>query len=441
MTREATEAEAGAEVTERLPPEEVAPPEPPPPPAPPRVVVPRWVQLVLLPISLLALWAVANAAGTVLLIFITAGLIALFLNPIVQVFEKAKIPRSLAVLLTYLLFLAIAAGIIALLITPVSNQIQTFQKDVPSLVKQANHRLADLQNYLDKHHINIHIKKQGQTALETLQKGVVKRSGAIVSFTRDLVATIVQTIFALVLIVVLSVYFLLYGGQIGRLVRRTMPPGNGTPEDDYPVLAQKAVYQYVRGQLLFSLAMGTGAGVALYIFGLVGIFPDGKTYALFFGVFYALMELIPYVGPILGAAPPVLVGLFQNPLTALWLVLLFIGIQQIEGHIVAPQIFGLSLRLNPILIIFALLFGFEVYGILGALLSLPIAAVLRETVVYLRRHLVLEPWHTPSVNELTGLGLLARRTACPACGERAHSGDAFCRACGEPLARPRDPPG
>jgi predicted PurR-regulated permease PerM len=441
MTREATETEADAEVVERPAPEDVAPPEPPLPPAPPRVVVPRWVQLVLLPISLLALWAIANAAGSILLIFITAGLIALGLNPIVKVFEKARIPRGLAVLLTYLVFLAIAAGIVALLITPVSNQISNFQKDIPDLVHQANHRLADLQTYLDKHNINIHVKKQGQTALETLQKSVTKRSDAIVSFTRDLVSTIVQTIFALVLIVVLSVYFLLYGAQIGGLVRRIMPPGDGTTEDDYPVLAQKAVYQYVRGQLLFSLAMGTGAGLALYFYGLAGIFPDGKTYALFFGAFFGLMELIPYVGPILGAAPPVLVALFQDPLTALWVVLLFVGIQQLEGHIVAPQIFGHSLRLNPILIIFALLFGFEVYGILGALLSLPIAAVLRETVVYLRRHTVFEPWHTPSVDELTGLGLIGRRTACPSCGERAHSGDAFCRACGEPLARRRDPPG
>jgi predicted PurR-regulated permease PerM len=440
MTREATEAEREPEVTEEPPPveEEQVPPAPP---AVPRLVVPRWIQLVLLPISLLALWAVLSAAGAILLIFITAGLIALGLNPIVQVVEKAHIPRGLAVLLTYLTFLAIAAGIVALLITPVSNQVTNFQNDVPRLVDQANHRLADLQNYLDKHNINIHVKKQGQTALETLQKGVVKRSGAIVSFTRDLVATIVQALFALVLIVVLSVYFLLYGGQIGGLARRVMPPGDGTVDDDYPTLAQKAVYQYVRGQLLFSLVMGTSAGVALWIFGLTGIFPDGGHYALFFGAFVGFMELIPYVGPILGAAPPVLVALFQDPLTALWVALLFIALQQLEGHIVAPQIFGHSLRLNPILIIFALLFGFEVYGVLGALLSLPIAAVLRETVIYLRRHLVLEPWGVPSVDDLAGLGVLGRRAACPACGARTHAADAFCRACGAALTRPPDPPG
>ena len=96
----------------------------------------------------------------------------------------------------------------------------------------------------------------------------------------------------------------------------------------------------------------------------------------------------------LGAIPPVAVALFQNPLTALWVVLLFIGLQQLEGHVVAPQIFSHALRINPLLVIIALLFGDAIYGIVGALMALPVAAVLRETILYLRRHVVLEPWRT-----------------------------------------------
>ena len=118
---------------------------------------------------------------------------------------------------------------------------------------------------------------------------------------------------------------------------------------------QVAVAGYVRGQVLFSLAMGTGAGLALWIYGALGIFPEGATYALAFGIFFGLMEMIPFVGPVLGAMPPVLVALFQDPLTAVWVALLFVAIQQIEGHIVAPQIFGHTLRINPLFVIFALL--------------------------------------------------------------------------------------
>jgi predicted PurR-regulated permease PerM len=160
---------------------------------------------------------------------------------------------------------------------------------------------------------------------------------------------------------------------------------------------QRAVFGYVRGQIVFSVIMGVSAGVALWFFGAVGIFPAGQTYAVFFGAFYGLMELIPYLGPVLGAVPPVVVALFQGePLTALWVVLLFVALQQIEGHVVAPQVFGHSLRINPLLVLLALLLGGHLQGILGALLALPVAAILRETVLYLREHLVMEPWGTPS---------------------------------------------
>jgi predicted PurR-regulated permease PerM len=146
--------------------------------------------------------------------------------------------------------------------------------------------------------------------------------------------------------------------------------------------------------VLFSLIMGTSAGVALWAYGALGIFPDGRTYAPAFGVFFGLMELVPYVGPVLGALPPVIVALVQDPLTALWVALLFVALQQLEGHVVAPNVFGHALRLNPLLVIFALLLGGEIYGLVGALVALPIAAIVRETIVYLKRHLVFEPWGT-----------------------------------------------
>ncbi len=171
------------------------------------------------------------------------------------------------------------------------------------------------------------------------------------SFSRDLLTQIITTSFDFVLTFVLSIYLLVYGEQIGELVRRIMPPGDGTPEDDYPLLVQRAVYGYVRGQLLFSLIMGASAALALWIFGELGIFPDGARYALFFGGFYGLMEFIPYIGPIIGPLPAVLVALFVNPISAVWVVLLFIALQQLEGHFVAPQVFRISLRINPILII------------------------------------------------------------------------------------------
>jgi predicted PurR-regulated permease PerM len=360
------------------------------------VVVPRWIQLVLLPLGLLGLWALARAAGTVLLILVAAAIFALILNPLVKMVSRRGVPRGLSILLIYIALFAVLGGIGVLLANPVSTQVARFERNVPTIISQANHDLANFQNWLNRNGFKVQIKQQGQTALQTLEKDVLKSSGSVVSFTRDLLGKAITIGFDLVLVLVLSVYLLVYGREIGALVRRALPPGDGTAADDFPLLIQRAVFSYVRGQLLFSLIMGTSAAVCLWIFGVIGIFPDGAHYALFFGGFYGVMELVPYIGPILGALPPVLVALFNDPISALWVALLFVALQQLEGHVVAPQVFRLSLRINPILIILSLLIGYQLYGVAGALVALPVAAVLRETAMYLRRHLVLEPWGTTS---------------------------------------------
>jgi predicted PurR-regulated permease PerM len=415
---------------------EVQPREGPPPVAPlpaRRVVVPRWIQLVALPLLVLAVYALARAAGPVLLIFTIAATIALILNPLVHFLQSRRIPRGLAILIVYIGFFAVLVLAGFLLANPIATQVNAFRDDVPSIVDSANARLADLQQTFDERGIDIKVQDQGRTALQTLQDRVAEGTREIVSFGTALLEATVRAGFALVLIFVLSIYMLLYGQRIGAVVRAVMPPGDGTPDDDYPTRVVRGVAGYVRGQVLFSLAMGTGAGLGLYAFGLLGIFSEGKTYALAFATWFGLMELIPYVGPFLGAAPPVLVAFFGDPLTGLWVALLFVALQQIEGHIVAPLIFGHTLRINPLFVIFALLLGGHTYGIVGALVALPILAVVRETVVYLSEHLELEPWgSTDPVALVTGPG--PRRT-CPQCGTPAAAADAFCRRCGTPLAR------
>jgi len=287
---------------EAPPPDETA--ERPAPRAVPPVVVPRWVQLVSVLLAGFALYAVAKAAGPVLLLFLTAAIIALILNPVVTAVQGGRVPRGVAILFVYLAFFATLAAIGTLLSNPIADQFSTFRDDVPSIVRSANERLADVQGYFDRKNINIEVKKQGQTALQTLQQRVVGGTDQVVSFGTDLVTRLITAGFAVILVFVLSVYMLIYGERIGALARAVMPPGDGTREDDFPRRVNRAVGGYVRGQLLFSLAMGFGAGLGLYIFGVLGIFPDGKTYALGFGAFFGLMELIPYVGPFLGAAPP-----------------------------------------------------------------------------------------------------------------------------------------
>ncbi|MEA2171820.1 MAG: hypothetical protein QOF76_5120, partial [Solirubrobacteraceae bacterium] len=393
-----------------------------------------WVQMVALPLAVLGLYELMRAAGAVLLLFVIAGLIALLLNPFVTIVRRTGLPRGLSVLVVFLVLITVVGGVVALVSNPIADQVSSIQHDVPKYVDDANAALADVQEFFDDKGVNVQIADQGRTALETLGDRLSKGSGDIVRFTRDALTKLVEASLALILIIVLSVYMLLYGERIGALVRSAIPAGDGSPEDDFPTRIQQAVLGYVRGQLLFSLLMGTGAGVMLLILGLLGIFPEGKTYALAFGVFFGFAELIPYIGPAIGAMPPILIATFgSHPIDAVWLIIAFTALQQLEGHVVAPNLFGSALRINPILVIIALLLGGQLYGIIGALIALPIAAMIRETVEYCSRHLTLEPWPRMQLAGASA-GLTDTEPAdtapCPECGVPLAPGAAFCSSCG-----------
>jgi len=235
-----------------------APPtEPPtePPRGPEPVVVPRWIQLVVLPLARLGVWALARASGPVLLVFAVAAVVALGLNPVVEALakplRKIHLPRGLAVLLVYLALVLVLLGVGLLLVNAIANQVESFQRNLPNLVDQANKSLADLQKTLNDNGIKVEITSQGRTALQTLQDNLSQSTGDIVSSARDILGTVVEGAFGLVLTIVISIYMLLYGPRIGAFVRRVLPQGDGTPDDDFPRRAQKAVFNYVRGQVAF----------------------------------------------------------------------------------------------------------------------------------------------------------------------------------------------
>jgi predicted PurR-regulated permease PerM len=170
------------------------------------------------------------------------------------------------------------------------------------------------------------------------------------------------------------------------------------------VRMEQAVASYVKGQFLLSLIIGVSVGVGLWIFGVVGLMPNGQKYAAAFGAWAAFTELIPYIGPWLGAIPPVLYALVQHPLSALWVALLFLGIQQLEGHVIVPKVMGHTLRLHPLLVIFGLLAGGEIYGFPGILVALPLLAALRAAWEFFSERVTFQKW-TSGEPELIEIGV------------------------------------
>jgi predicted PurR-regulated permease PerM len=155
---------------------------------------------------------------------------------------------------------------------------------------------------------------------------------------------------------------------------------------------ERSLAAYVRGQAALSLIIGASAGIGLWALGALGLLPHGQQYALLFGAWVAVTEIIPYLGPWLGAVPAVIYALVVHPISALWVVLLFLGIHQIEGHIVVPNVMGNALRLHPLLVIFGLAAGAELYGLPGALIALPLLAVGRAIWEFFADRVTLEPW-------------------------------------------------
>ena len=372
----------------------------------PTIQIPRWIQLVGLPIlALIALLIVGKVFHAVFL-FIVAALIALLLEPLVRALVRLRIPRGFSIAIVYLSFAAalaavlIAVGVIVVDRTQsAANRIDTYLTSESGQPPQTGfERDVDrFQVWLDGHHLErIDIKRQGTDFAESIKgKDVEKYSTDVIDFLRGAAISIFQLIFALVLILVVSIYILLDMSRLKARVDRRFPPAPGQP--GLIVQMERAVAGYVRGQVLLSLIIGTSAGIGMWVLGTTGLVPGADRYAVVFGAWVAVMELIPYLGPWLGAIPPIIYALVVHPLSAVWVALLFLGIHQIEGHVVVPNVMGSALRLHPLLVIFGLLAGGELYGLPGILVALPFLAVMRAMWEFFGERVQFEPWQAGDV--------------------------------------------
>src|SRR5688572_28668722 len=168
-----------------------------------RLMVPRWIQLIAVPLLVLGLSAAALAAGPVLLLFAIAGVLALILDPVVRLIQRAYVPRGLAVALAYVGFWSAVVGGGILLAAPIGNQIEVFQEHRPDYIDSAEEALANLQGWLDYRGIDLQIQAEGEDALSGLEQDLLQRSQDVVGFARDLLELVVAGLFALVLIIVI----------------------------------------------------------------------------------------------------------------------------------------------------------------------------------------------------------------------------------------------
>jgi predicted PurR-regulated permease PerM len=366
-----------------------------------KIEIPRWIQLVGLPVLLLFLWIFATTVSHVVFLFLVALLIALLLNPVVRVVQRVRLPRGFAVALVYLVFAVTLIAAIGAIGTVVVNETKTAANRVDSYFTDVNGRTgkadADrdvdrLQRWLDDHRLGgIDIQDRGHRLVRDIRRrDVGKYTTKVVDFLEGAAISIGKLLFSLIVILVVSIYMLLDFPKLERAIGRRFPPHPGS--DQLLLRMERSLTSYVKGQALVSLIIGTSAGVGLWLLGVLGWLPNGQKYALLFGAWVAITELIPYLGPWLGSIPPFIYALVVHPLSAVWVALLFLAIHQVEGHIVVPNVMGSALRLHPLLVIFGLLAGGEIYGLPGALIALPLLAAGRAMWEFFSERVALEPW-------------------------------------------------
>jgi predicted PurR-regulated permease PerM len=352
------------------------------------ITVPRWVQLAVLPVLLIVAWLLLGRIGEAVFIFVVATLLALVLNPFVRIVQRLRVPRALAVAIVYLVAIGILAGAIALIIPPLVRQIRALLDALPGMARQARAGVQDLQSLADRFHLKIDVSSELQSAAKAVATYLLGASRSLLGIGVSVARTVTIT----VVIFVISIYMLLDAKRIGNFLVEHFPTGSQADGREYVTLTQSAVIRYLQAQVLLSVAIGTGTGLTMWVLGVTGVFPSGEKYAVAFGAWAGLTEVIPYLGPVLGAVPPVIVALLHSPLTAVWVVLAYVGIQEIEGHIAAPLIMGTRFRVHPLVVIFAVLIGNQLHGIVGMFIAVPLIPLARETWLFFRPRVRFEGW-------------------------------------------------
>jgi predicted PurR-regulated permease PerM len=366
----------------------------------PTIQIPRWIQLVVLPVVLILSFLLASTLGHVLFLFLTASVIAFTLNPLVRDLTRLKVPRSISVAIVFAIFVAavvaliVAIGVVAFDQTrEAADRIDEYvtSEDRVSGQTAAEEDIDGLQAWLDDHGFErIQIREQFNEWLDGLGAGEISGyTQDAIAFVQGAALSVVLLLFSMVLIVVIAIYMLLDMQRLERSIDTRFPPHGGPPLTQQ---IESALWGYVKGQAILSIVIGSSAGIGMWILGRTGLVEGADEYALLFALWTAFIEVIPYIGPWLSAVPPVLYALVVDPVSVIWVGLLFLFIYQVEGHIVVPNVMASALRLHPLLVIFGLLAGFELYGIAGAFVALPTMAGLRAIWGFFYERIRLERW-------------------------------------------------
>jgi predicted PurR-regulated permease PerM len=305
--------------------------------------------------------------------FIIAMIISYVLNPIVSLLNSRKVPRTVAVLLIYLVFIMSTTVILMNLIPIFMRQLDEFNEHLPQLAVKAQ-GLADTMNSLQ--FVPDSVRTGINQSLAKLENGI----SLIISRYIDGIGSTINMVFIAFIIPFLAFYILKDFQLIEKTVLAIVPKANRKQVITLLVDIDTALGNYIRGQFMVCAIIGLLAYLGYWIVGM--------PYALLLACVVAVFNIIPYLGPFIGAAPAIIMASTISVKMVLLVVIVNSICQILEGNVISPQIVGRSLKMHPLLIIFALLVGGEVAGIIGLILAVPLFAVMKVILQHIFQYYV-----------------------------------------------------
>lgn len=307
--------------------------------------------------------------------FVIALIISYLLNPIVNLLHERGLPRWIAVLLIYILFLCSLVILLMNLLPLIDTQFHELIEHLPKWNQQFQ---SMMQAYT--YHSKTMLPESMQQAIEHSLQNVERGISTWVTGIVNSIGETINHLFLAFVVPFLAFYMMRDSKELEKGLLNLFPSKNRKElvrlirDIDY------ALGNYIRGQLLVSLVVG----ICVYI----GYWLIGLPYALILAGTVALFNIIPYLGPFLGAVPALFVALTISKKMFVATIVINFLVQILEGNVISPQIVGRTLHMHPLTIIFVLLVGGEIGGVWGLILAVPLFAVIKVILQHLLAHSV-----------------------------------------------------
>ncbi|MBD3282475.1 MAG: AI-2E family transporter [Candidatus Portnoybacteria bacterium] len=299
----------------------------------------------------------------VIAIFIFALIIASAIAPAVNLLEKIKIPRVVGALAIYIITIGILAFLISLIVPSVASDVKDLSSNLPKYVEDLSIKFESFKDASSRYG---NIINQIQNFLSGIGD-LMKRAASNVFSTA---INLFGGIFSLLTALVISFYLSVQKRGVERVLTSIVP----IKHRDYVLSlwgrSQRKLGRWLQGQLFLGLIVGVLVYIGLYLLNV--------KFALLLAIIAGILEIFPYIGPVIAAIPAIILAFLQAPVLGLWVFILYVAVQQVENYVIVPLVIGRVVKLNPVAVIMALLIGGKLGGIPGMILAVPLAAIVAE---------------------------------------------------------------